>query len=373
MEPKKLGFGFMRLPLNDPHNPKAVDIKQVQQMTDTFIEQGFSYFDTAYMYHDFTSECIVREALVKRHRRHSFKLASKLPVMMLSKPGDNERIFSEQLEKCGAGYFDYYLLHNLNVENYKNAEQLESFTFVTGKKAEGKIRHIGFSFHDKAELLDTILTEHPEIEFVQLQINYLDWDDENIQSRKCYETARKHGKQIIVMEPVKGGVLARVPTEAELLFRKIQPGLSPASWGIRYAASLEGVIMVLSGMSSIEQLQDNISYMKNFKPLSEKEQNIVAEVVKIINHSIAVPCTACRYCTAGCPKQIAIPEYFALYNKEKQSQFRGVSARQETYTTYAGAHGKASECTECRQCEKICPQHLPIVDYLKIVAATFES
>lgn len=370
---KKLGFGCMRLPLTEPGNYKAVDMPRMKRMVDTFIERGFTYFDTAYMYHEYTSECAVREALVKRHARNSFTLATKLPIMMLSKPVDKERIFNEQLEKCGVTYFEYYLLHNLNTPNYKTAELFDCFTFISNKKAEGKIRHIGFSFHDKADLLDEILTAHPETEFVQLQLNYLDWENESIQSEKCYEVARRHGKQVVVMEPVKGGALACVPSEAEQLFRQLHSEWSVASWAVRFAASLDGVMMVLSGMSSLEQLVDNTSYMKDFEPLTEKEHSMITEAVKIIHRSIAIPCTACRYCTAGCPKQIAIPEYFALYNAEKQSINQEVSVQQAYYNNYSAIYGKASECIACRKCEKICPQHLPVTDYLKQVAAEFES
>lgn len=369
---KKLGFGMMRMPLTDAGDDAAVDVKQVEQMVDTFIEQGFTYFDTAYMYHEFRSECIAREALVKRHRRDEFTLASKLPTMMLHHEGDQERIFDEQLAKCGVDFFDYYLLHSLNAANYQTAERLGSFDFVARKKAEGRIRHVGFSFHDKADLLDEILTHHPEVEFVQLQINYLDWENESIQSHKCYDVARRHGKPIVVMEPVKGGSLVRVPEAVKQMFAQAQPDLSPASWAIRYAASLDGVMMVLSGMSSIEQMIDNTSYMRDFKPLGEEEQAIVRRAVGIINGSIAIPCTACRYCVPGCPQHIAIPEYFALYNADKQSVNQGFSIQAAYYANYAESHGKASACIKCRKCEKICPQHLPITDYLEQVAKEFE-
>ena len=293
--------------------------------------------------------------------------------MFLKTEEDQERIFGEQLEKCGVAYFDYYLLHNLNVMNYRIAERLDSFGFIARKKAEGRIRRIGFSFHDSAALLDEILTAHPETEFVQLQINYLDWDNESIQSRKCYETARRHGKPVVVMEPVKGGALAQVPPEAELLFRSVRPDLSPASWAIRYAASLDGVAMVLSGMSSPRQMADNISYMREFQPLTPDEHDAIARAVQIINRSIAIPCTACRYCVAGCPRRIAIPEYFALYNADRQSLNNGFSVQGVYYANLTQHHGKASDCIGCRKCEKSCPQHLGIVEGLRKVAETFET
>lgn len=362
----------MRLPLLEAGDFKAVDTAQVERMVDTFIERGFTYFDTAYMYHDFKSECVMRETLVERHPRGSFTLASKLPTMFLEKEGDQERIFDEQLAKCGVDYFDYYLLHNLNIANYEKVRRFDSFAFVARKKAEGKIRHVGFSFHDRAELLDEILTAHPETEFVQLQINYLDWDHASIQSRLCYETARRHGKRVVVMEPLKGGTLASLPAEAEQLLKELRPELSVASWAIRYAAGLDGVMAVLSGMSSMEQLLDNTDYMRRFEPLGERERQAVAEVVRIVNRSIAVPCTACRYCVAGCPERIAIPEYFALYNAEKQAVNRGFSVQSVYYENLTKTHGRASQCIACRKCERSCPQHLPIVDCLRRVAQAFE-
>ncbi len=363
----------MRLPLTDPEDFAKVDMAQVEKMVDTFLEHGFTYFDTAYMYHEFQSEKIVRAALVERHDRSAFTLATKLPTMFLKTEGDQERIFTEQLEKCGVDYFDYYLLHNLNVANYRKVCRFDSFAFAARMKAEGKIRHVGFSFHDSAELLDEILTAHPETEFVQLQINYMDWENESIQSRRCYETARRHGKPVVVMEPVKGGTLARLPEEAEQRFRAVRPELSPASWAIRYAAGLDGVMMVLSGMSSMEQLRDNISYMQHFEPLNAEERAAVEDAVGIINRSMAVPCTACRYCVDGCPKQIAIPEYFALYNNAEQSLNKGFSVQTVYYANLAQTHGRASDCIGCRKCEKSCPQHLPIVEHLRQVAARFDK
>lgn len=368
---KKLGFGCMRLPVLSKEDTTTIDLEQMCEMVDTFLDNGFTYFDTAYMYHNYMSERYVKLALVDRHPRDSFLLADKLPTMQLKAQEDVDRIFNEQLEKTGAGYFDYYLLHCLNVANYEAAEKYDCFHYVMQKKAEGKIKHVGFSYHDNAELLDEILTKHPEVEFVQLQLNYVDWDSDEIQSGKCYDVCVKHGKDVIVMEPVKGGNLVNIPEEAQKIMKDVNPDASIASWAIRYAASKEHVIMVLSGMSDLAQLKDNVSYMKDFVPFSKKEKETVEKVVKIINDTTKVPCTACRYCLEGCPMQIAIPEYFALYNE--YYRFGNYDRAKQRYDNLTKDHGKASDCIACGQCEGHCPQHLSIIKYLAEIAETFEK
>ncbi len=370
----RLGFGLMRMPTVDPSNAADVDVEQVKKMVDMFMASGFTYFDTAWMYNGFASEPTVKTVLVDRYPRDSFTLATKLHSAFIDSLEDRDKVFNAQLEKTGAGYFDYYLLHGIEAAMYPKYERLDCFNWLLEKKRRGLVKHAGFSFHDTPELLDEILTKYPEMEFVQLQINYLDWESPWVRSRACYEMARRHNKPVFVMEPVKGGTLARVPEEARKLFADRDPAMSVPSWAIRFAASLPGVEVVLSGMSSVAQMEDNLSFMTDFKPLTEEEKEMCHKAADIINSQIAVPCTGCSYCAEGCPMHIAIPQYFSLYNEDMREHLeeKGWTVNYTNYEIVSSKAGKASDCIGCGQCESVCPQHLPIIEDLKKVAAHYE-
>ena len=365
---KKLGFGLMRLPMQG----NEIDKEAVKKMVDRFMEQGFTYFDTALMYCGEKSEAACRDVLTSRYPRESFQLTTKLHAEYISTKEDRDRVFNEQRERTGVEYFDYYLLHDINAVTLPVFDRLDCFSWISEKKKQGLVKHMGFSFHDTAELLDKVLTDHPEFEFVQLQINYLDWDSEGVQSRKCYETAVKHGKKVFVMEPVKGGTLARLPQKVEEAMKTMHPDWSVPSWAIRFAAGLENVEMVLSGMSNMEQLVDNTSYMSDIVPLGDEENALVKQAVAVINENIAIPCTGCAYCVEGCPQKINIPRAFSLYNTDLQECEKDWTPQAEYYENMVQSSGKASDCIGCGHCEHMCPQHLPIMELLQKVAQRFE-
>lgn len=370
---KKFGFGCMRMPVLEQDNPASFDYEKINNLFDKFLELGFTYFDTAFTYHGYKAEEAVRKALVERHPRDSFELATKLPLRDFKDSADIEHIFAGQLETCGVEYFDFYLLHNMGTNVYSKCCKYDAFNIIHKKKEEGKIKNLGMSFHDIPELLDEILSKYASIlDFVQLQINYVDWEIPTVQSKRCLEIANKYNLPVIVMEPCKGGTLINLPKEAEVLMKAYAPNSSTASWALRFAASQKGVLKVLSGMNSMEQLLDNTETFINFRPLNNEEEHIISRVTKIINENTAIPCTACYYCTHGCPKNIAIPQYFSLYNNIMRTT-GSFSSQMVYYNNLGLKYGKASECINCKQCEQACPQHIPITKYLNAVADRFEK
>ena len=362
---KNFGFGCMRLPMQG----EEVDKEQFCRMIDLFLSEGFRYFDTAHGYLQGKSELAIRECLAARYPRERYILTDKLTAPYFKKKEDIRPFFESQLAACGVEYFDFYLMHAQSKDIFEHFKRCQAYEEALALKEEGKIKHFGISFHDKAEVLEQILKEYPQIEVVQIQFNYVDYEDPAVQSRRCYEVCRKYGKPVIVMEPVKGGNLVNLPEEAKKILEDLHGG-SPASYAIRFAAGFEGIMMVLSGMSNLEQMQDNLSYMKDFVPLSEKEMDAIRGVQKVFASMQLIPCTACRYCTDGCPKKISIPDLFACMNAKKIYHDWNASF-------YYGLHtkngGKASDCIGCGRCEKSCPQHLPIRKLLKDVTKEFEK
>ena len=363
---KNFGFGCMRLPMNGDQ----VDITETTRMVDEFLAQGFNYFDTAHGYIGGKSELALKECLTSRYPREAYSLTDKLTDSYFKTEADIRPFFESQLEACGVDYFDFYLMHAQNADNFKKFKACRAYETAFALKAEGRIRHVGLSFHDRAEVLDQILTEYPQIEVVQIQFNYLDYDDIAVQSRKCYEVCRKHGKPVLVMEPVKGGSLVNLPEEAKKVLDDLHGG-SPASYAIRFAAGFPGMMMVLSGMSNMEQMKDNLSYMRDFKPLNETELAAVNKVQEIFHKMNMIPCTACRYCVEGCPKQISIPDLFAIMNIKQLHHDWNADYYYEEVHTAPGR--RASDCLKCGKCEKICPQHLPIRKLLEEVAKEFDK
>lgn len=369
---KKLGFGCMRLPVHgeskDFMSADNIDMEQFFQMVDAFMERGFTYFDTSYVYHGGKSELALREALVKRYPRDSFLLADKLPTFSITKPEQLPIIFEEQLEKCGVSYFDYYLLHNIWETNYDtNIVPCDEFGFAYRMKEAGKIRHLGMSYHDSPEALDRILTEHPEVEFVQIALNYYDWNSEFVQARRCYEVIRRHNRQVIVMQPVKGGMLAQVPEDIQSEMEKMLPDMTPASWAVRFAAGLDGVIMVLSGMSNLQQIKDNISYMQEFVPLNQQEQEVLERAVAAMKQNKAIACSQCGKCDAACPKDIHISDILATYNTIMRQREQGLDVNVELnyYRPLKRRQHGGDLCDNCGKCNAVCPMQMDVMSELK--------
>lgn len=367
-EIRKLGFGLMRLPMIGDE----VDIEQTKQMVDLFLSKGFTYFDTAYGYLGGKSEKAVKTALVDRYPRESFQLATKLPAWAGANTAQEaQNMFYTSLERTGAGYFDFYLLHNLGDSRTEAFDRFGIWDFLAEQKKKGLIKHLGFSFHDKADKLDELLTLHPDMEFVQLQINYADWESASIQSRACYEVARKYGKPVIIMEPVKGGSLASLPAPIEKIFKDADPEASLPSWAIRFAASLDGLVTVLSGMSTLEQMQDNLSFMEQFEPLSDAEKAVVDRARAALDALPQIPCTACQYCVKGCPMSINIPGVFKAMNNQLVYGNRAGALGNFAFATRSG--GKPSQCIGCGQCEGACPQHIGIISELQRAVEMLEN
>ena len=363
----KLGFGLMRLPEKDG----AIDVERVNSMVDKYMNAGMNYFDTAYIYHGGHSEEAAREALVKRYPRESFMLATKLPIWEVKQESDVERIFNDQLNKTSAGYFDFYLLHSIEEANYDSYEKYDCFTWGLKKKEAGFIKHFGFSFHGSPELLEKVLDKHPEMEFVQIQLNYLDRTNPVVQSQRLYDILHKRNIPMIIMEPVRGGMLAKMQPEIEAKFKSVRPNDSVASWALRYVGSLEGVVTILSGRSSEEQMDDNIRTFTNFEALTPDEFKVVDEVTEEILRIPQIGCTACKYCTDGCPMKISIPDVFRTVNTLRR--YPDDWRAKNFYSGLVNRSGKASDCVACGQCESVCPQHLSIIELLKEAAGILDA
>jgi predicted aldo/keto reductase-like oxidoreductase len=364
----KLGFGFMRFPEKEN---KEIDFSMLKNMVDEYMKNGFNYFDTSYVYYDGESERAIKSAVVDRYPRESFFVADKLPAWELTKKEDVQRIFDESLDRAGVQYFDFYLLHSIEYTHVKTYDKYDCWNWAQKMKAQGKIHHFGISFHETPELLDKVLSEHPEIEVVYLQINYVDWENKIVHSGACYDIARKHNKPIIIMEPVKGGTLAVMRPEWEARFKAVSPERSVASWAMRFCLSLEGVAVVLSGMSAIEQMIDNIATTKNYTPFSEKEKQCLGEISKEFLSSPNIPCTSCRYCISHCPMKIDIPGMMITHNTVLT--YGDHDRPHYFYGKITEDGGTAASCIKCEKCESVCPQHIKIMELMEKVSVIFDN
>jgi predicted aldo/keto reductase-like oxidoreductase len=366
----KLGFGLMRLPTLAGGSDKDVDLEKVKEMVDLFMARGFTYFDTAYVYHGGESEVVAREAIVKRYPRDKFQLTTKMPLWDVKSIDDYEKIFKTQLERAGVDYFDVYLLHGIGGNSLDKIDETGGWDFLKLVKERGQAKHIGFSFHSPASDLEKILSAHPEVEVVQLQINYVDWESDDVQARLCYETAMKYNKSVIVMEPIRGGSLAVMSPDTQKIFTDYRPDVSVASWALRFCASLDNIVTILSGMTTLEQVSDNTETMMNAKPLSDEERQVIGKVIKALNEVPTVPCTGCKYCINDCPQKIMIPAIIESLNEYKK--FRSLPNIKRRYDMITGRGGKASSCIDCKSCEEHCPQHIKITEVLREAAELFE-
>ncbi|TGY75425.1 Fe-S oxidoreductase [Enterorhabdus sp. NM05_H27] len=366
----KLGFGAMRLPLTDPDDVTAIDIESVKTMVDEFIARGGTYVDTAFVYHNGASETALREALVERYPREAFTLATKCLAWACASKEEAQACLPTSLERLGVDYIDYYLLHNLGGARTAKFDEYDMWNYVAKAKADGLIRHVGFSMHDGADVLDELLTAHPEVDFVQLQVNYLDWDDPVTQSARCMEVAAKHGVPVIIMEPVRGGRLANLPERGAAVLAEANPEASQASWAYRFCLDLPGVLTVLAGASTLEQMRDNMATFQTHKPLTDAERDAIAEVVAALRSVDLIPCTNCGYCVRDCPEGVKIPVALNLLNLEKTTEDRDFA---KGLYSWQAAEGPASKCIQCGTCEAACPQSIPVITRLAEAVDHFEG
>ena len=366
----KLGFGLMRLPTIPGGTDKDIDIELVKKMVDLFIERGYTYFDTAFMYHGGMSEEALREAVVKRYPRDKYTVTDKMPLWDIKGRDDYEKIFQTQLQRTGLEYFDYYFLHGIGEGRTQMLDETGGWEYMKELKERGLVKHIGFSFHSPAACLDEILAAHPEVELVQLQINYVDWESETVQARQCYEVAMKYNVPVTNMEPIRGGALAGMHPDVMQVIKDYDADKSAAYWALRFCKSLDGLIAILSGMSNLEQVEENTRIMADMPALEDADREMLGRVIEKLESLPTIPCTGCKYCITNCPQNINTPGIIGLLNE--YNKYQALQANKRSYGMMTGMGGKASSCVECRSCEDHCPQNIKIIDILKKAADLFE-